>query len=267
MKTIKLVSLLILPLLFYSCGKQNELELPTPPNLTPLLEAFKKPTGELTKINVLALKEKVEQNLQSLKRSGNFDTLFQSLEKAFEDKQKEQANPFLLSETQDESVAFSAYIKIKTLCTRNETETALTSGSLDITGLIKENQFHPVFWGEFVNCLIKTDSDALKLSANINLYLSDLDKNSLLDAKTYMLSTVGSLSSDTEKTDFDFALIGQEDSDTLNFLLDSGTGLMVAILDPQKISSEIKIRATNGSFTCNWKQKSCSDPDGKSISW
>jgi len=255
----------VLPLLLVvSCG-QERVDLPEPPDLSPVVKRYDKPTAPLTEESIGEILPEKEEVLATFDDLGHLDPVVQTFFSWLGNESKESA--LLLAEdgveTQHQGVEVGdsefegeGYVEIFRICSGWDAQAPVseeTNGKVKLTAVFSEEGFDPVFWGEAESCRQMFEGHKILVDGKAAVHTGGL-----LQGEADAVLTVtfdGSVDVDGKKYDisFDFRLVPSIFRTEISLSVNEGN-LVYFMEKPEEDASPnvLGFVASNGVWTCNF---------------
>jgi len=259
-------------LLALSCARQS-VDVPAPPDMSPLLAAYQAPSAPLSADTVAEIVAKRQEVSDQLERMGGLEPILTAL--GVLSGGTDATSSALSGPGDTESVASAltagsitvtgdGFLTLTRTCAGWEGATTPdpADGSITLTAVFTDEGFEAVVWGEARDCRYRVDDRELLLDGQVRIHTGSL--------------LVGGAGGAELTVDFDGSaqVDGQGFASTFNFRLalsssrveielDVSAGNVVFFADEG--SATYGFRAVNGTWTCDFEAGTCTH-DGDTLS-
>ncbi len=252
-------------------GCEDEPTIPEGPDMTSLVSIYDDPTGTLNEQNVEDVAESAAEQLTRIDQFGELEFVQSTVESV------DDAIESFATERGDDRVGGSLPVngvaRFKTICPGWGSAERLdedANGSLNATLSFRDSEYLPSYFGSFVSCQFMVDDVEgmstplpVELDAKINAYIGPgvaLDLANL-ESTLFELLGVGRLEGEEDfPFEVDFRVFT---SGVVETRVPSDDGDVIPFVDAA-VPGVVGIRASNGSFCCDFGERICIQTQGSS---
>jgi hypothetical protein len=287
------LALLALPLsaVCVACNEEIPREQPTPPDMSALIQSYREPDADFTRDVAQDFLEAAFGNLKATYESDLFNNLLGVVGDSFNAQEEEKAL-HVEGEADGEPIgglkqglAFNGegFLKITRVCQGWERDAPIdpdANGLLELTSNFDDKGIEPIIWGDAARCKYTAplpddaeNTQRVVFDGFVRMHLGDSLNPANLDdfGKKPILFQIGGL----ELPDADFDNEGAAGVNLPNFnfrFVPEISGfefqvdradrhLLVGIYQKEDEGFAFSIRASNGDFTCDLEQLTCTNRD------
>ena len=141
------------------------LELPDPPDLSPLAEAYASPTASLGQDTVDAAIHRYQDRLQFYDRVGGISALLGGVTDLQESISADNSGGVAINSV---PVAADAVLRLSGPCANAAAKAAGETGQFDLQAIVHKSQLVPVIWGEVGSCVVQQSIGQRKIKAEFS---------------------------------------------------------------------------------------------------
>ncbi len=273
------------------CAEELARDMPTSPDMEPVILAFEVPTAELNKANLQTVFESLDEQFQLTERfcgrlegeSGaggscvGLEILLASVGAV--GKAQQRGEPGETGGTTGQlsaalsfngtEVSGEGFFDVRRTCPGwgpNAPIDVNTNGGVTLTMTMSEAGFDPVVWGNLNDCRLESEGHKLKVSGDFHMYLG-VDQGPVVLNPDYVVLEISARVAIDEQV-----FEGKVD---LRIRMTGKVEVRVPVVDQHLIffhetkgnTSSTGFRATNGTWGCFLEQKQCTNEAGDTIVW